>query len=176
MLLAEDERLRLDGIVPIAPAGLDMARWMALVERDPVVRTVLATPLVPGFAVRRAVQEVYRRLAFRRPGQVDPRICATFAGHLGDRAACARVLATGQRLLPELRDPFALDRIACPVLLVWGTHDLMVFRTGAERVLEAVPDARLELIEDCGHCPQIEAPERMAEVLLEFAAPAARAA
>jgi pimeloyl-ACP methyl ester carboxylesterase len=80
------------------------------------------------------------------------------------------VLGIGRRLLPELRDPYELERISCPVLLVWGRQDLMVFQTGAQRVLDTAPDGRLELIEDCGHCPQLEAPERFGELLIGFAA------
>jgi pimeloyl-ACP methyl ester carboxylesterase len=122
------------------------------------------------------IGEAYRRLAFARPGAIDGAVVSAFAGHFADRAAAARALATGRRLLPELRDPFDLERISCPVLLVWGEKDLLVFPSGAERVLEAAPEGRLEVIPDCGHCPQIEAPERFAELLLDFAAPVARAA
>jgi pimeloyl-ACP methyl ester carboxylesterase len=172
--LAERADLGLRGIVPVAPAGLDMARWFTLVERDVVLRALLAAPVpVPGFAVRRAVGEIYRRLAFARPGEVDARVVSTFARHLGDRDSVARRLALGRRLLPELRWPFRPERIACPVLLVWGARDLMVFQTGAQRILDAVDDARLEVIEDCGHCPQIEATERLCELLLDFPAPVA---
>jgi pimeloyl-ACP methyl ester carboxylesterase len=174
---AERPELRLAGVVPVAPAGLDMARWFVLVERDPVVRTVLASPLpLPPFLIRRAVGEVYRRLVFCRPRGIDPAVVSTFSSHLEGKAAAARALATGRRLLPELRDPFELEKISCPVLLVWGSQDLMVFRTGAERVLGAATDARLELIEDCGHCPQLEAPERFTSLLLNFPRPVARAA
>jgi pimeloyl-ACP methyl ester carboxylesterase len=177
MRLAEHEEAALAGIVPIAPAGLDMARWFVLVERDPLLRTLLAAPMpVPGFLVRRGVGEIYRRLAFARPRGVDPRVVSTFASHLGDRSRVADRLALGRRLLPELRAPFRLERIGCPVLLVWGAQDLMVFQTGAERVTAAVADARVEVIDDCGHCPQIEAVERLGELLVGFAeAPAAAA-
>lgn len=167
--LAEDGELDLAGVVPVAPAGLEMARWFALVERDLVVRGLLASPLpLPGLAVRRAVGEVYRRLAFAHPRRVDPRVIATFAGHLSDRRSVAERLAVGRRLLPELRAPFELERIGCPVMLVWGARDLMVYRTGAQRVLDAAPESELVVVEDCGHCPQIEAPERFAELLLAF--------
>jgi pimeloyl-ACP methyl ester carboxylesterase len=175
--LAEDPELGLAGIVPVAPAGLDMARWFALVERDVVLRAMLAAPVpVPGVVVRRVVGEAYRRLAFAHPGRIDPRVVATFAGHLADRAAAGRRMAVGRRLIPELRSPFRLDRIACPVLLVWGDRDVMVFRTGAQRVLDAAADGRLEMIEDCGHCPQIEAVERFSELLVDFQAPVETAA
>lgn len=174
--LAEDPALDLAGIVPVAPAGLDMARWFALVERGLIVRSLLASPLpLPRFAVRRAVGEVYRRLVFANPGAVDPRVVATFAGHLGDRRAVSERLATGRRLLPELRSPFEPERISCPVLLVWG-RDIMVFQTGARRVLDAAPTAGLVVIDGCGHCPQIEATERFCDLLLGFPAALAGAA
>ena len=167
--LAEDAALGLAGAVPVAPAGLDMARWFALIERDVALRALLAAPVpVPAFAVRRAVGEAYRRLAFAHPARVDPRVVASFAAHLADRRAISRRLAIARRLLPELRWPFRPERIACPVLLVWGDRDLLVFQTGAQRIIDAAPDARLTVIEDCGHCPQLEAVERFCELLLEF--------
>jgi pimeloyl-ACP methyl ester carboxylesterase len=175
--LAERPELELAGVVGVAPAGLEMARWFFLVERDPIVRWLLASPVpLPDPVVRRAVGEAYRRIAFRRPGEIDPYVISTFAGHLGSKGSAARALATGRRLLPELRDPFRLERLACPILLVWGRQDLLVFQSGAERVLDAAPSSRLEVIEDCGHCPQIEAPERLLELVLEFAEQPARAA
>ncbi len=141
------------------------------------MRSLLASPLpLPSAAVRRTVAEAYRRLAFRRPSAIDQRVVTAFASHLASKEAARRVLATGRRLLPELRDPFQLDRIDCPVLLVWGEHDLLVFQTGAERVLEAAPSARLELIDDCGHCPQIERPERLTGLLADFPGTLAQAA
>ncbi len=174
---AENTEGEVGGVVAIAPAGLDMARWFGIVERDAVVRSLLASPLpVPGPVVRRAVEEAYRRLAFRRPGSVDPRVISTFAGHLGSKAAAGRILASGRRLLPELRHPFQLDRIDCPVLLVWGDDDVMVSRKGADLVLAAIPEARLEAIEDCGHCPQIERPDVVAELVMDFPETVRRAA
>src|SRR3954447_14182854 len=84
--LAEHEDLGLAGVVPVAPAGLDMARWFVLLERDPVVRWLLAAPVpLPGPVVKRAISEIYRRLAFHKPGRVDPKVIATFAGHLASR-------------------------------------------------------------------------------------------
>jgi pimeloyl-ACP methyl ester carboxylesterase len=174
---AERPELELAGIVPVAPAGLDMARWFFLVERDLVLRGLLASPLpLPAFVVRAVVGEVYRRLAFARPAGIDPKVVAAFSSHLGDRAILSTKLAVARRLLPELRKPFRLERISCPVLLVWGKRDLLVFQTGAERVLETVEDSRLIVLDDCGHCPQIEAADRFVELLVEFPRDLARAA
>jgi pimeloyl-ACP methyl ester carboxylesterase len=171
LLLAEQEELGLSGIVPVAPAGLDMARWFAVIEREPLLRAALAAPVpVPSAALQRVVAEIYKRLAFHRPGGLDPLIASTFASHFTDRATTGRLMSTGRRLIGELRDPFRLDAIECPVLLVWGRQDVMVFQTGAERVLEAVAESELVTIEDCGHCPQLETPDRLTRLLLDFPA------
>ena len=171
LLLAERRDLGIDGVVPVAPAGLDMARWFAVIEREPLLRAALAAPVpVPSAVLQRVVGEVYKRLAFHRPGTLDPLIASTFASHFTDRATTGRLMATGRRLIRELRDPFRLNAIDCPVLLVWGRQDVMVFQTGADRVLGTVPESELVVIEDCGHCPQIEAPGRLTGLLLDFPA------
>jgi pimeloyl-ACP methyl ester carboxylesterase len=171
MRAAENAELSLAGIVPIAPAGLDMAGWFPIVEGAPLVRFVMRAPLpMPEMVVREAVGRAYRTLAFAHPREVDPAVVSSFTRHVRSRRDVIRILATGRRLLAELGDPFRLDRIACPVLLVWGDQDRMVFASGAEQVLREVPGARLEVIERCGHCPQIEATQRVAELLEDFTA------
>ena len=54
------------------------------------------------------------------------------------------------------------------MLLVWGDRDRLLFHRGADKVLAAVPGARLELLPGVGHCAQVEAPDRFTELLLEF--------
>jgi pimeloyl-ACP methyl ester carboxylesterase len=178
LLLAQrSDRLGLAGVVPVAPAGLDMARWFTIIEREPLLRALLASPLpVPPVALQRVVLEIYKRLAFHHPEAIEPLVGRAFASHFRDRHTTARILGAGRQMLPELRDPFDLERIHCPVQLIWGDHDAMVFQSGARRVLDVVPEADLALIEDCGHCPQIEATDKLAELLLEFPAPLVQAA
>jgi pimeloyl-ACP methyl ester carboxylesterase len=166
---AEHDDLPIVGVVPIAPAGLDMSRWLTLIESAPLVKMLMRAPVpLPEVVVRQMVGRVYEAFAFAYPGQVDRSVTAAFTGHVRSRRDVVRVMATGRRLRPEIQDPFRFDRVACPVLLVWGDRDVLVFPTGSERVLREVEDARYEVIERCGHCPQIEAPDRLAELLDEF--------
>lgn len=172
--LAERADLPLAGVVPVAPAGLQMPRWFEAVERDPVVRRVLSLPLpiAPG-VVRVMVGEVYRQLVFARPRAAEAAVVAAFTAHHASRAGVAALLDSGRRLLPELSEPpFDFALIECPVLLVWGTRDRMVPHAGARLLLDALPDTRVELIEGCGHCPQLEATDRLLDLLLEFTATA----
>jgi pimeloyl-ACP methyl ester carboxylesterase len=175
MRVAERPELPLAGIVPVAPAGLDMAQWMSIIEGEGALRMLLRAPVpVPEIVVREVVGRVYRTLAFAQP--VDRAVISSFTRHLPTRRDGARVLATGRRLRSELKAPFRLERIHCPMLLVWGELDRMVFPTGADRVLETVPGSRLVRIPGCGHCPQIEAPELLAGLLETFPAEVASAA
>jgi pimeloyl-ACP methyl ester carboxylesterase len=170
--------LPLAGLVPVAPAGLDMPRWFGIIERDLVVRGLLGSPVpVPGAVVRRMVGEAYRQLAFAHPREASAELVRSFTRHHRDARAVSRFLEVGRRMLPELTlEAFELERIDVPVLLVWGTRDRMVSCRGARHVLEAVPGARYEELSDCGHCPQLEEPGRFGDLLLGFAAERGRAA
>lgn len=166
---AQDEELPIAGIVPVAPAGLAHARWFRIIEGERLVRLVLSSPVpLPEIVVREAVARVYRALAFARPGEVDSAVVASFTRHMRSQADLKGALGIGRRLLHELDDPFELSRIKCPVLMVWGDRDRMVYATGADRVLREVAGSQIEVIEHCGHCPQIEASERLADLLDGF--------
>lgn len=164
--------LPLAGIVPVAPAGLDMPRWFSIIERDLVVRGLLGSPVPPpGPVVRRMVGEVYRQLAFARPRAASGDLVRAFTAHLRDARSVSRFLDVGRRMLPELTpEAFELERITVPTLLVWGDRDRMVSHSGARHVLEAVPQARYVELVGCGHCPQLEEPEAFIELLLAFQA------
>jgi pimeloyl-ACP methyl ester carboxylesterase len=175
--LAEREPERVARVVALAPAGLDMARWLALIEHDQLLRVLVHAPVpFPARIVQGAVARVYRSLAFADPGAVEPGVARAFAKHHPDRAALVRMLASGRRMLPELHDPFDFERIRCRVQLVWGDGDRLAFHRGAQRLLAAVPGSTLELLERCGHSPHIEQPERVLELLLEHRPRLAQAA
>ena len=62
---------------------------------------------------------------------------------------------------PEIRARNNLDdaewaAIACPTLVVWTTQDPTADEAVGRRIAELIPDARYELMRDCGHWPQWE--------------------
>ena len=167
---AQEDAPAVAGIVPIAPAGLHMARWFPIIESERLIRLLRLSPVpVPELVVREIVSRVYRGLAFHDQSAADvDAVVATFAGHISTIDRSMAILDIGRRLLSELEDPFDLRRIDCPLLLVWGERDRMVYTAGAERVLRTVDYSDIEVIADCGHCPQVESPERLCELLLAF--------
>jgi pimeloyl-ACP methyl ester carboxylesterase len=169
MRLAERCDGSLGGVVALAPAGLDMSFWIDLLEASPLLTPLLALPSpVSGTVVRAVVGLTYQQLALANPRAVGANIVSQFTSHFRGRQTVTEYLGIARRLRAELRDPFRLEGIGCPLLLVYGDRDRLVPPTGAHRVLAAHPTTRLELLDGCGHCPQIEAVDRLLDLLEEF--------
>jgi pimeloyl-ACP methyl ester carboxylesterase len=60
----------------------------------------------------------------------------------------------------------ALERSDVPRSFVWGMLDPVSGAHVAERIRERLPDAPLLALDDVGHWPQLEAPQRVAAALL----------
>lgn len=63
------------------------------------------------------------------------------------------------------------ERVACPVRVVWGTADrLLPWPSAAARYREDwLPNADWVVLDDVGHCPQLDVPLETAELILGFA-------
>ena len=169
--LAENPgELRLVGVVPVAPDGLELPSWFDPIEEDPMVRRLLSIPVaVPGEMVRRGQAAAYRKFALSHPTETQKAVVDAFSRDGETRADVAALLESGRALAPELSAaPFDLIGIRCPVLLVWGAHDRMLPHTDARMALDALPTTQVELIEDAGPRPQLDATRRLAELLLPF--------
>jgi len=71
-----------------------------------------------------------------------------------------------------MADPTLLGRlpeIAVPTLVVWGAADRVVPPSHGAAYAAAVPGARLEVIDDAGHLPQLETPDRLTALVWAFA-------
>jgi pimeloyl-ACP methyl ester carboxylesterase len=72
--------------------------------------------------------------------------------------------------------PF-LPRVACPTLVLCGRQDAVTPPELHEEMAAAIPGARLEIVENCGHLSAIERPAAVAEAMrawLGAASPDAR--
>src|SRR4051812_18666720 len=128
--LAERGELPLAGVMPVAPAGMEMPGWFDLIEQDPIVGRLLSIPIGGPNALVRGSK------GFAHPRDAQRAVVDAFASDSATRAAVAGLLESGRRLLPELSTaPFDLAGIDCPVMLVWGTRDRTIPHTGARIAL-----------------------------------------
>jgi pimeloyl-ACP methyl ester carboxylesterase len=72
---------------------------------------------------------------------------------------------------PQLADPKLagrLRRIPALALVVAGAKDRIVPATHTQRWQQELPDARLEIVDDAAHCVQLEQPDAVARLVLDF--------
>jgi pimeloyl-ACP methyl ester carboxylesterase len=88
------------------------------------------------------------------------------AAMAGNRAALQAYTAAGAT------DPSLLGRLGSvrvPVLVVWGAADRIYPPEHGEAFVKAIPDARLVVLDQAGHLPQLEAPSALLAAVLDFA-------
>jgi len=61
-----------------------------------------------------------------------------------------------------------LREITCPTLVVTSDADVLRRAIDSERLADGIADARLEIIENCGHMTPLERPEEVAGLLVEW--------
>lgn len=59
----------------------------------------------------------------------------------------------------------SLSKIQCPTLVVYGRQDALMALKHEEAIVKGIPNAKLALIEDCGHMPSIERPQALTALM-----------
>jgi len=157
-----------------------------MLRRDPkrIERLVLMSALAPADTPKQTERRMgYIRLVEqgRYDGIIEERIPMLVHPSRVDDAALTGVLRrmasdTGaetfqrqQRAImarPDSRPMLA--SIACPTMLVFGRQDGITTIEHQKEMLEAIPDGRLEVLEDCGHMMTLEKPDAVNGLLKAF--------
>jgi 4,5:9,10-diseco-3-hydroxy-5,9,17-trioxoandrosta-1(10),2-diene-4-oate hydrolase len=61
-----------------------------------------------------------------------------------------------------------LGRINVPVFLIWGREDKLVPMSHAAVAAQGFPNARVQILEKCGHLPMVEHPQVFNELIVSF--------
>ena len=142
----------------ISPAGL----WRRPLGPRRVNTRVWAKRLRPllGAAVRnRALRDAMLRSTVGRPENVPLADARAMIGAWIDAPGYDAANAEMRRYVCE-----DLDRVDAPTTIAWGELDRLV---GPPRPERRPPGSRFIKLEDCGHTPNWDAPELIAELLLE---------
>jgi len=149
-------------VTAISPAGLALPREMAWgralllgmrraartlpapepLMRNPIGRTLLAGP------------------ALGKPWRADP----------ADMVEQAELYANAPGMLATFeamgdRQPLGLTTLNVPVLLLWGTKDLILLPRQGRRFERLIPGAELRYVKGLGHTPMSDDPELLASAI-----------
>lgn len=83
------------------------------------------------------------------------------AENVGERAFLRQLSAQAGR--PDSRE--GLSGIPCPTLVVVGRQDALCSVEMHQEIAAAIPDAKLVVIEDCGHLSSLEQPQAVTALL-----------
>ena len=125
---------------------------------------IFGTPLIGSLAIRVALMAIGR---FGRFTSEELRMMKAMWREPGAIAAMQSYYRALLRHRDELRS--MVRRIDVSTLLIWGERDPVFIRATTEDFAEWVPQLRVERIADAGHFVQTDAPERVTELLIDFA-------
>jgi pimeloyl-ACP methyl ester carboxylesterase len=105
---------------------------------------------------------------------VQRRYDSSIAPGAWEALAAARFRRPGLDAPPLPSSKRAYDRIAVPTLVVEGRCDKLLPAGWAAEIAGQIPHGQSAVIEAAGHCPQIEQPDAVNELLLDFLGGVAR--
>jgi pimeloyl-ACP methyl ester carboxylesterase len=150
------------------------ARWPERVGRMVLAASVgIRVPDVPMadvFAMTLGKEEDARALSFHDPHHPLAKIAIPDLMSLNDEdlANFLRAMAATAKVAwnPYMHDPRLegmLPRVNADTLLIWGRSDKVVPVPYGERLAELIPQARLVVVEECGHSIMLEQPQAVLE-------------
>jgi pimeloyl-ACP methyl ester carboxylesterase len=134
------------------------ARMIPRPLRIPVIGQIVA------WSLRRKLAHGWYKMALPKTSDAAPfqkKAVDALAG-----GGCFCLAGVVQGLAREKAE--SLKEISIPCTVIWGSKDRSHKHTDPQSILEYVPGAEIRYFQDCGHFPDVEEPERFAEVLLDL--------
>ncbi|MFA6111449.1 MAG: alpha/beta hydrolase [Candidatus Latescibacterota bacterium] len=114
----------------------------------------------------RLLRQSYRRVV-RDPARIPPGIIEEAMAVLREPGTLHAYRWAARNAVPpdHLEWTARLTEITCPVLAIWGWEDGIVSPLNALRLQQLVPQTRVQILDDCGHAPQLEDPDQVATLM-----------
>ena len=156
-----------------------VARVVALMEPDRVAGIAFVASSARAYTDAETAGKRHRMAVARAPAQRGSAL-SLHPDRDRDPVLVGRLKTMARRLGPEIqtrqlalvrRDGYAdLGRIACPALVVACSHDRARSLDETRKMAEHLPDARFELLADCGHMAPLERPAELTAILADWIA------
>jgi 4,5:9,10-diseco-3-hydroxy-5,9,17-trioxoandrosta-1(10),2-diene-4-oate hydrolase len=135
----------------------------------PLLGEILTRPSLNG--TRRLLKEFVKDRALLTDDFVD--LSYRMAAQPGAQQAVLKTLRSAGNLFGQYEETFRpivdnLVSINCPVLIIWGRQDRVLPVAHGQAAVTGLPNARLEILENCGHLPMLEHTRMFNDSILEF--------
>ena len=151
-----------------AGLGREIA-WFLRLMTLPVLGELLTVPN------RKLIRHFLRSIFYNHAFCTDPLIDELYRIRrlTGNKQSMLFILRSGVSLLGVSPDILLTDRLNLidnSVLLIWGQNDLIFPVAHAKQAVPIFPNARLEIFDNCGHWPHVEACNKFNLLVSEFCA------
>ncbi|MGH3516680.1 MAG: alpha/beta hydrolase [Haloechinothrix sp.] len=169
---AQNPWLPIAGVLSIATPGFADGWLVRTIGRYPLpLRLFTALPVpVPRFLVRAVADAVIPYLLYADARTAEVHEVQRFTTLFGDYPSTKTRLGQARQLVEELGEAYQIDRIQAPLLVVACGKDRLVSVAGGRRLHTLVPHSRLLVREDWGHCPQLDNPMELTQLICYFGA------
>lgn len=65
-------------------------------------------------------------------------------------------------------DTALVQKVQCPTLIIWGREDKTIPVAHTEKFKRDIPNSKVVIFENCGHCPMLEEPEKTTRECVRF--------
>lgn len=133
--------------------------------RIPFLSSLALAILPPRFMSKAVLKDV-----FYRTDRIPDDLVDAYASCLCQADARYALITTARQIVPASPEKYLaqLPRITMPTLIIWGIHDTIIPVASSRKLVTIIPNAELELLEDCGHAPQEEMPDKTARLISDF--------
>jgi len=154
-------------VVALAPAGMwtrveETYRYLLLRSAHSGAKLIARVPALTHSAAARWALGWWLYMA--KPGRWSPDQAAQQMRALAGAPSYVEFIRWTRRAPVE-----GLEEVDCPVLICWGSRDLVLPRRQGQRFRARLPNSSFRLLQGVGHVPMADDPELVASALLEFA-------
>ena len=103
--------------------------------------------------------------SFVHPSRRGDAALRSLVQDMGDDIGAAAFVRQQTAIIGRADSRPTLALIACPTLVLTGDQDNTIPNSLSVEMAEGIPGARLTILADCGHLPQVEQPQATAEAL-----------
>jgi len=130
---------------------------------------ILSAPLYYLTSPEYKSEYTLRRLVYDQK-KINPEIINRYAIFMHEAGYGYALMQTAAEIIPDNIEQYVsrYRSITSPVLVIWGKEDPAIPLSSGQRLVNDLPNAKLHVIEKCGHNAHEEYPEEVAELIRSF--------
>lgn len=159
---AADHSDKVKKLVLLSPAGYELEQTLA-------PGNIFRNPLAKQFALRGQFKFMTRsglEKAFYKKDKVDDELVNKIYMFTNRDGVIPHMLNIA--LSKNFPDTNKMKNVQCPTLIIWGKEDVVIPVQHAALFEKDIPDSKVVIFENSGHCPMIEDPEMTTDECLRF--------